>query len=361
MSFLFFGLVCSSGRCGEEIVVSFDSIPYSRSRSLGFLLSGAESLYAWGQRWDGRRQARKAKRSSIPVISIGNLTVGGVGKTPVVEQVARAALERGWRPAILSRGYGGDDGGNDEYRFLARRLPGVPHAQGSDRFLVGETLLAEMAGAQVPTHFILDDGFQHRRLHRDLDVVVLDATRPLGLGRLLPRGFCREPWTALSRADAFVITRRELADEESLRLLRAFLRDHFPRRPVFEVESGVPTWRGPDGETVESLPTGPTLAFAGIGNPEAFFADLERDGVSIRGRRVFADHHRYRAAELVELRQEAERLGVGFMVATEKDGVKLETLPGYRDGLPVYQRQQSLTLPADRMLDLLSPRPSALG
>lgn len=324
-------------------------------------MTAAETIYRVGQRWDERRKcARPPHRLSVPVISIGNLTVGGSGKTPVVELTVLAARARGFTPAILSRGYRGDPkaAGNDEYRLLSRRLPDVVHRQGPDRYEVGRALLAESIDPRSeqprPDLIILDDGFQHRRLARDLDVVVLDATRPLGLGRLLPRGFCREPWTALARADAFVLSRRELASPEKLRLLRAFIRDHFPGRPLVELEAKPPAWRTPEGEEVPNLETGAVVAFAGIGNPGAFFADLRRDGVGVRETRAFPDHHAYRDRDLVELRALARERGARALVCTEKDGVKLEALADFAGSeIPILQRVQRLEVDLDPIFALL--------
>lgn len=319
-------------------------------------MTAAETIYRIGQRWDERRKcAEPPRRLSVPVISIGNLTAGGSGKTPVVELVVRAARARGFTPAILSRGYRGEPNasGNDEYRLLARRLPDVVHRQGTDRFEVGRALLAESTLPR-PDLIVLDDGFQHRRLARDLDVVVLDATRPLGLGRLLPRGFCREPWTALARADAFVLSRRELASAEKLRLLRAFIRDHFPGRPLVELEAKPPSWRSDSGDERPNLGRGAVVAFAGIGNPSAFFADLRRDGVGVREARAFPDHYAYRDRDLVELRALAREHGAHALVCTEKDGVKLEALPGFASSeVPIFQRVQRLEVDLDPILDLL--------
>src|SRR5438876_5539483 len=146
-------------------------------------------------------------RPPVPVISVGNLTAGGTGKTPCVEYLARFLQARGLRPAVLSRGYRGNGRPNDEALILEANLPDVPHLQGKDR-VTRASQAVRVFGADV---LILDDGFQHRRLRRDLDLVLIDAMNPWGHGRLLPRGLLREPISSLRRADAVIVTRLDQA------------------------------------------------------------------------------------------------------------------------------------------------------
>ena len=158
-------------------------------------------------------------RAAVPVVSVGNLTLGGTGKTPCVEYLARFYRDRGFRVAILSRGYGGGDaagtGPNDEALVLEENLPDVPHLQGADRVALAGVAVEELEADLL----ILDDGFQHRRLARDLDVVLLDATDPFGQGRLFPRGLLREPASSLRRADAVLVSRCDQVAESSVREL----------------------------------------------------------------------------------------------------------------------------------------------
>ena len=143
----------------------------------------------------------KIHRAAVPVVSVGNLTLGGTGKTPMVEWLARWYRRRGLRVAILSRGYGQEGGLNDEGQVLEENLPDVPHLQGPDR-----VALAGIAAYELETELIvLDDGFQHRRLARDLDLVLIDALDPFGLGNLFPRGLLREPIRSLRRASVVVL------------------------------------------------------------------------------------------------------------------------------------------------------------
>jgi tetraacyldisaccharide 4'-kinase len=153
----------------------------------------------------------KAHHAALPVVSVGNLTLGGTGKTPMVEWVCRWFRERAVRATIASRGYGGQAGLNDEGRVLEDNLPDVPHLQGRDRVELARIAVEELE-AEV---LVLDDGFQHRRLARDLDIVLLDALEPFGFGRLFPRGLLREPPSSLRRADVVVLTRSDLVDVET--------------------------------------------------------------------------------------------------------------------------------------------------
>ena len=151
-------------------------------------------------------------RAAVPVVSVGNLTLGGTGKTPCVEYLARFYRDRDVRVAILSRGYGGSGAANDEALVLEENLPDVPHLQGADRVALAGVAVEELEAELL----ILDDGFQHRRLARDLDVVLLDATDPFGQGRLLPRGLLREPASSLRRADAVLVSRCDQVAESSV-------------------------------------------------------------------------------------------------------------------------------------------------
>ncbi len=151
---------------------------------------------------------KASHRAEVPVVSVGNLTLGGTGKTPMVEWVARWYRARGVRVAILSRGYGDSSGMNDEGRVLEENLPDVPHLQAPDRVDLASRAVEELESELL----VLDDGFQHRRLARDLDIVLLDALDPFGLGRIFPRGLLREPIGSLRRAGVVVLSRADLVD-----------------------------------------------------------------------------------------------------------------------------------------------------
>ncbi len=261
-------------------------------------------------------------RAACPVISIGNLTVGGTGKTPMVEYVARHFRQQERRVVILSRGYGATHGRNDEAMVLEDNLPDVPHLQGIDR-----VALARMAPEELESEVIvLDDGFQYRRLARDLDLVLIDATQPWGHGWQLPRGLLRESIHGLARADAVVLTRCDQVDPEAMGHLRAEAQRRMGSRPVFLSEHVPEVLMDAQQQTepTAALAGKTVAAFCGIGNPEAFFRMLRGLGADVRLQRTFADHHPYSRADVQALERWAEELPPdGWVVTTQKDLVKL--------------------------------------
>ena len=264
-------------------------------------------------------------RLDAPVISVGNLSAGGTGKTPMVAWVARELARRGRRVGLLSRGYGARAGaGNDEAELLRELLPDVPHVQGANRVAGGHELVARH-GCDV---IVLDDGFQHRKLARALDLVLLDATRPWGLaGRsdrnapLLPRGLLREPPCALARADAVIVTRADQATSADLLELRRAIEHHAPGRPLALATHAPAGLRALDGTRTElgELRGREVDVVSGIGNPAAFERTLERLGARLVERRRFPDHHAFTAENLAGL-------GTRWLVVTAKDAVKLRGL-----------------------------------
>jgi tetraacyldisaccharide 4'-kinase len=259
----------------------------------------------------------------LPVISVGNLTLGGTGKTPLVAWVTRRLAARGRRPAIVSRGYAARAGQlSDEAAELAIVVPGVPHVADRDR--VAGVQRAATAGATVA---VLDDGFQHRRLRRDLDIVAVDATDPFGCGHLFPRGLLREPVRALRRAGAVVLTRATSVDAARRAEIRAAVTTASGGRldaAWMEAEHGPVGLRAADGrtESLEALAGRRVVAFAGIGNPAAFRGTLAALGAEIAGFTSFPDHHAYSAADLDRLASRTPA-GVGLAVTTLKDLVKI--------------------------------------
>ena len=294
--------------------------------ALRAILAAAEIPYAAAVGFRNRRYDRgrwPIARASVPVVSVGNLTLGGTGKTPLVEWIARWLVARGLRVAIVSRGYGGRGGANDEARELAERLPGVPHVQQADR-RVGAARAVSEHGAQA---IVLDDGFQHRRLARDLDIVVIDATEPFGFERVFPRGTLREPLAGLARAQVVVLSRADLisdAERSAIRQRVAMLAPAADWVVAQHVPSGVQTAAGEE-LPLESLAWRRVAAFCGIGNPAAFRRTLEKCGLAIAGFREFDDHHAYLPADLEALRRWAAKLGAEALVATHKDRVKIDT------------------------------------
>jgi tetraacyldisaccharide 4'-kinase len=297
----------------------------------------------------------KQKRLNRPVISVGNITVGGTGKTPMVIWLAERLLAEGKRVAILSRGYRGSDGTSDEIELMKHRLQGrAMFGVGPDRFTEGRRL--EAAGADV---FLLDDGFQHLQLARDVDIVLVDSTCPLRHEFLLPAGRLREPRHALNRANAVVFTRTEPSRHLPTEVQKS---SQFAAYPATTKLLG---FRKHGAHTVqESLhaaATGPFFAFCAIGNPDAFFSDLERWGIRLAGTQVFRDHHRYTSQEIGELERKAQLAGGTALIATEKDAQNIS--PAMRFQLPLEIAIIAMDIPQERefLNDLHSRLPAPVG
>lgn len=270
------------------------------------------------------------RRLPCPVISIGNLTVGGTGKTPVTILLARELQHRGCRVAVLSRGYGGSlegqvavvsDGASlllgpeqagDEPCLLARSVPGLIVVIGSDRYQAGLMALERFR----PDLLLLDDGFQHIQLHRDLNILLLDATRPFGNGWTLPLGMLREPRTALERADLALFTRCH--GTETLPALALPASRSYHRLAGFQLVA--------TGGTVplEQLQQGRITAFAGIAEPSAFFESLRQIGITPVATLGLPDHEPYHAAGLQQLEALVASTEPDWLITTEKDGIKLQ-------------------------------------
>jgi tetraacyldisaccharide 4'-kinase len=291
-------------RCGLRLA----SVPY------GLAIHVRNRLYTSG--W------RKVHRAGVPVVSVGNLTAGGTGKTPCVEYVAGFYRRRDRRVAILSRGYGSAGGRNDEALVLEENLPDVPHLQGADRVALARTAVEELESEVL----VLDDGFQHRRLARDLDLVLIDATEPSGHDYLLPRGLLREPYSSLRRAGLVVLTRCDQARCDRIDALCREIKRFAPAVPIVETLHG-PVELVNSSRTVAALDElrgRPVLAFCGIGNPEAFRRTLTDLGADVRDFRVYPDHHAYTRADVAEFRACVSALPPdAFAITTQKDLVKL--------------------------------------
>ena len=291
-------------------------------------------FYSFGVRLRNRTfdlGLKKSHRAGVPVVSVGNITTGGTGKTPFVALLADWFQSRGVKVALLSRGYralsssGADASGspgesaNDEKLVLDKLCPGVPHWQQPDRVASAKTAIAD--GAEL---LILDDGFQHRRLRRDLDIVLIDALNPFGYGRLLPRGLLREPLSGLRRADLIVLTRADQCTADEKKRILATIHKHAPDCDVAEVAFRLNDLVNAAGETapLSSLEGKPVVAFCGIGNPESFRRTLSE--CDVREFRPFADHHHYTETDLAEISALLERSNAQAAVTTLKDLVKID-------------------------------------
>jgi tetraacyldisaccharide 4'-kinase len=281
--------------------------------------------YGWGVSLRNELYDRGWKRTyqvPVAVVSIGNLTLGGTGKTPCVEYVAGIYRQQGLRVAILSRGYGSSVGRNDEALVLEENLLDVPHLQGADRVALARRAVEELKSEVV----ILDDGFQHRRLKRDLDLVLVDATDPWGQGSLFPRGLLREPLRNLRRASMVLVTRCDQVDEETRVRIQKEIARHAPNTPVAQTRHKPVEFYSSERNTVplQRLKTHPVAAFCGIGNPLAFRQTLADLGAEVSAFRSFPDHHAYSQLDIDDLRGWAEQQAKEcILMTTQKDLVKL--------------------------------------
>jgi tetraacyldisaccharide 4'-kinase len=280
----------------------------------------------------------ETRRLKAPVISVGNLTVGGAGKTPCVAFLARFLRDEGYEVAILSRGYkresqgrvevsdgreilSGPNEAGDEPFLLAKSCPGARVVVDRDRYAAGKWL-EERGRISV---FILDDGYQHLRLARDLNLLLVDASEPLDQAKMIPFGRLREPITAIGRADAVIVTRSDQPfDRRALEnAIRKFAR---PGTPVFYAHHKMTELISLDGAEVAStadFARKSVAAVSGVARPDRFVADLERLGMEIALRRDFDDHHRYTREELSEVVERAREVRAEAIITTEKDAANL--------------------------------------
>jgi tetraacyldisaccharide 4'-kinase len=293
-------------------------------------------------------------RLDAKVISVGNITVGGTGKTPLVETVARMVIRKGRRVAILSRGYGRSSRGltivsdgsaircnvdeaGDEPLMLAKRIPEAVVIVNADRVLAGHEAI--QLGCDT---LVLDDGFQHRQLARDLDLVVLDGRHPFGNGRLLPAGPLREPPESLCRAHAVILTRSsEFEYADALESIRKFT-----RAPVFQSRHQPQLWRDLSGcgFPVAHLAGKRAIVFSGIGSPESFESVVSGLGVDRVKSVRFRDHHRFSTSEIRTLEKTARQVSADVLITTEKDAQKID--PAWTD-FPILFLSITLELAPD--------------
>lgn len=320
-----------------------ESLWYRRDEGLAaavllFPLLLLSFLYRAAAALDRRRGIARRRRARAPVVSVGNLTAGGAGKTPVAIHLARLLQARGERVAVLSRGYGrrsagpvlwvsdgarvleGVEDSGDEPQLIARACPGAAVLVGPDRSRLADEAV-ERFGA---TALVLDDGLQHARLARELDVVVVDASNPFGNGHVLPRGPLREGKAALGRAGLVILSRVDQAAPEEVEALsaevaslsgapqvRAYYR-------VADVLDGAGLSRGPDWLRGRRV-----MLLAGLARPRSFRSTLAASGAQVVAEALFADHHFFTEAELASAGQAARAAGAEALAMTEKDAVRL--------------------------------------
>jgi len=297
-----------------------------------------ESFYYLGYCFKKWRSLRKQKKLPHMVISIGNITVGGTGKTPAAIAMAEEAKKRGYRPVILTRGYrgkakgpcfvyAGSDAGlsveeaGDEPLVMVGRLKDVPVVKSADRYEGGIFAARHLGNEGPPLLFILDDGFQHWQLSRDVDVVLVDGLDPFGNRKMLPAGPLRGPVSELKGADIIVITKvRNEALASEIKLINE-------EAPVYFALHEVTGLRGPEGIVDMGLMKDKNIfAFCGIANPGSFRKTLSALGCTIVALKSYRDHYRYVQADMTDLAQCGMRLGADFLITTEKDMVKIREL-----------------------------------
>ena len=315
-------------------------------RALRRGLSSLSQGYAWAvnRRNRGFDQGKGVYYASLPVISVGNITAGGTGKTPMVRYICERLAEKGYAATVLSRGYRAKDNSlsllisdhgkllvepdvsGDEAWLLAKALPAASVVIGRSRTKSAQ-MVEEGALGQV---LVLDDGFQHRALSRDLDIVLIDATNPFGYGHCLPRGLLREPLEGLTRAQAIVLTKVDQAPAADVPIAETI---HQPRA-LYDLRHWLTAEQpqAPDAELGR-----PVLAATGIGNPQSFGKTLQSLGYDVKSVMGFGDHHDFTNDDLVAIWKEAFAKGAQAIMITEKDAVKICQLSGLTEfKIPIY-------------------------
>jgi tetraacyldisaccharide 4'-kinase len=308
------------------------------------LLSAIYSVTLLGRRLIYKSYLKKPKKLPAKVISIGNLTLGGTGKTPAVIAIAEEAKRRGFKPCILTRGYKGKASGpcfvskggfplltvkeaGDEPYLMAERLRDVPIVMGKNRYKSGifaiENLYSKAPSSELL--FILDDGFQHWSLHRDIDVLLIDATNPFGNGKLFPEGILREPLKAMRRAHIVVMTKADMICNELMKAINLKIKEHNPDAILYISFHKPIAFVNTSGEikNLDSLKYTPVYAFAGIANPQHFKVLLSSIGADVVRFKSFRDHHPYKQQDINKIKKDASGLKI---ITTEKDLVRLKGL-----------------------------------
>lgn len=314
----------------------------------------------------------KQNKLEVPVISVGNLVLGGTGKTPLVHYIARFLQEQNRQPAILCRGYKGTAtapinvvstprdilmdafAAGDEPRLLAEKMVGVPVITGKKRFRTGRFAI-DSFGSDV---LILDDGFQHMALKRDINLVLFSALKCLGNRRVLPGGELREPLAALQRADAFIISNTGVPLDGKTAKFTRLLESLYPEKPIYTgtyqaSKKLARFFKGKNDDIpLADAPAIPLYGFCGIAGPEAFQKTLKKNGILLTGFKSYGDHHLYTAADLQLILADAVHSGAAGLITTEKDLVKLRRI--YSGDLPLLALSVEFCLGEDFDRFLLS-------
>jgi tetraacyldisaccharide 4'-kinase len=324
-------------------------------------MTSLEYLYYLGYSLHRKYRLSAQKRLEARVVSIGNLTVGGTGKTPAAIAIAGEAINRNLRPCILTRGYKGNGRGavivskgdrlltswseaGDEAILMAERLKGAWVIKDSNRYRAG--LIANNRDI-----FILDDGFQHWRLYRDIDILIVDATNPFGNGRMIPIGRLREPIAEMKRADIIIINKTRKKEYELEKTIRRYNED----APVFYADYRFEGLLSVNGEPISTdiLKEKRVFAFSGIGNPGQFLNLLSELGVSVAGQKAFRDHHHYRVRDIKRIIKKAREVRAEIIVTTEKDMVKLRGLLSDTESMDFFAVRISLEVNSSEFYDII--------
>lgn len=335
----------------------------------------AHALYVPGLIFEALVRVRNAlysartlsiRRLPAPVISIGNLTMGGAGKTPLVICLGRMLADMGYVPAVLTRGYRRAQPREswvvppgktvpsphlvlgDEPALIRRHLSSAWMGVSKDRYAAGMEIARKASGIV----FVLDDGFQHRALHRDLDIVIIDPLQPLIANRVFPAGTLREPLSALSRCDVVMISGDPNTGETDAvaKKIRSIVnaRLFYCRQKIRQLLP-FQHWRAGEGAFDGDKEAGPAFLVSAIGNPERFRRDVMQTGIEVRGARFFPDHHRLTREDWRACSLEAGKSGASAIIVTEKDAVKIDDPPD----TPLYVAVQSVEIPDGRKLENL--------
>lgn len=314
--------------------------------------------------WLYDKQIFTSVNLSCPVISVGNITVGGTGKTPCVIILAKILLRHGFKPAVISRGYGGEktkkvnvvsDGSNillaaevagDEPLMIARALPGVPVITGAKRAATGSAAVKDF-GANI---IICDDAFQHRKIARDINIVLLDYERPFSNGLLLPAGALREPPGSLKRANCLIVTRvdeKAAFDKDAQKIVDSFQLDVFLSR---HVAKNVAKGDGAASMPLVALQGKKVCAFCGIAQPDSFRKLLLDARAEIISFDPYPDHYAYHSCDIVELKDKFIGYHADYLMTTEKDAVRLEKYPDFIKMLSILRMEIEI-MPSEKMLE----------
>jgi tetraacyldisaccharide 4'-kinase len=298
-------------------------------------------------------------RLPSPAISVGNLTTGGTGKTPLVCWIAAALQNAGMKPAVLMRGYKSKEGQSDEAKLIADFVPGMPVIANPDRVRGAAAALEAQSETNI---FILDDAMQHRRVARGMEIVLVSAVEPWGFGHLLPRGLLRESISGLKRAHAVIITHSSFASPQKLSEIESVIRRHNAAAPIFHADHVLTGLLAPDNSEMpmSALADCNYFVACGIGQPDAFLVGLSKYGNQRVGLRIYGDHHSFSESDVSVIQREAAEAGAAAIVVTEKDWTKLADLPSVRQSrIPFWRARLSLAFSdgeGQQLLELIARR-----